>query len=153
MTKKTAWGLCFLLGLCGYVNAADLCPNLTGQYLIQGGDGEVLLTISQRGCEEIRIDRTANHLGKITTDQHNLRIDGKFQSDTPWPGSSEPLQTSAKFISSALEILVRPLSSRTDSEISARFLYVLRSSGDLDIREYDRKSDAYIPSVMAVRQQ
>jgi hypothetical protein len=135
------------------MNAADVCPNLTGRYLIQGDDGQVSLTISQKGCDEIRIDRTVNHLGKTTTEHHNLRLDGKFQSDTPWPGNSEPPQTAAKFISAALEIIVKPLSSKTDSEISAKFLYVVRSGGDLDIREYDRKSDAYIPSVMAVRQQ
>jgi len=150
---KAVWGLSIFLSLCGFVNAADLCPDLTGQYLIQGDDGPIRLTISQTGCEEIRIDRTANHLGKITTEQHNLRIDGKFQSDTPWLGSSDRIQTSAKFISAALEIIVRPLSAKTDSEISAKFLYVARSSGDLDIREFDRQSDAYVPSVMAVRQQ
>ena len=150
---KAALGLCIFLSLCTFAKAADLCPDLSGQYVIQGEDGQVRLTITQKGCEEIRIDRTANYPGKATTEQHNLKIDGKFQGDTPWLGGSERVQTSAKFISAALEIVVRPLSVRTDNEFSARFLYVLRSSGDLDIREFDRKSDSYVPAVMALRQQ
>jgi hypothetical protein len=150
---KTALGLCIFLSLCAFAKGADLCPDLSGQYVIQGEDGQVRVTITQKGCEEIRIDRTANYHGKTTTEQHNLKIDGKFQGDTPWLGGSDRVQTSAKFISAALEIVVRPLSARTDTEFSARFLYVLRSSGDLDIREFDRKSDSYVPAVMAVRQQ
>ena len=150
---KVALALAIFLSICGYANAADVCPNLSGQYVIQGEDGQVHLTITQVGCEQIRIDRTANYLGKTTREQHNLKIDGKFQNDSPWLGSSDGNQTSAKFSSAALEIIVRPLSARTDAEFSAKFLYVLRSNGDLDIREFDRKSDSYIPAVMAVREQ
>src|SRR5262245_58113709 len=96
---KLALGLAIFLSLCSYAKAADPCPNLSGEYIIQGEDGQVRLTITQKSCEEIRIDRTNNYLGKVSREQHSLKIDGKFQTDTPWLGSSQPNQTSAKFIS------------------------------------------------------
>jgi hypothetical protein len=148
-----ALGLWILFGVAGSATAADVCPNLSGQYFKQGEDGQVRITIAQTGCAEIRIDRTNTYLGKITREQHTLRIDGQFKDDNPWLGSSDRVQTAAKFTSAALEITVRLPSAKSESEFAFKFLYVMRSNGDLDIREFDRKSQAYVPAIIAIREQ
>ena len=78
LSLSLALGLCILFGVGGPASAADVCPNLSGQYFIQGEDGQVRITITQTGCAQIRIDRTNTYLGKTTREQHTLRIDGQF---------------------------------------------------------------------------
>lgn len=148
---KAILALLVFYGLTGIARGEDICPNLSGEFVYQGEDGLVRWSIVQTRCEQIRIDRITNYLGKITTEQHTLKLDGKFQNDTGWLGSPGRYQTSAKFTSAALEIIVRSPGGN-DSDFSSKFLYVLRSSGDLDIRRFDRQTDAYLPDLIAVRQ-
>src|SRR5678816_2880885 len=137
----------FVLALAGASKAADVCPNFTGEFVIQDERGQSEVTITQTACEQIRIDRTTNSRGTTTREQHTLKLDGKFQNDSGWLGNSDKTQTAARFVSAALEITVRPPSATNDTDFSLKFLYVLRSNGDLDIRDFDRKNNAYVPTV------
>ena len=142
-----------LCALASLARAADVCPNLSGEFVVQADGGPAEITIAQTACEQIRIERTTSSRGTISREQHTLKIDGKFQNDTSWRGGADRYQTSARFISAALEIIVRPSSASSDSDFSFRFLYVLRSNGDLDIREFDRNTNGYVPTTMAIRKQ
>jgi len=117
-------------------------PNFSGQYLIQDQNGQVQLTITQTGCSQIRIDRRATSRGRTTTEQHTLKIDGQVQNDTPWMGSADRLQTSAKFVSAALEIVARPAAPKSPSDFAWRRLLVVRSNGDVDIRAFNKQNEA-----------
>ncbi len=149
---KALLGL-WLLAMPGSGFAQNNCLDLSGVYLITDQDGQALLTIAQTGCTQIRIDRRATSGGKTTSEQHTLRIDGRFQPDTPWMGSTVKLQTSAKFTSGALEITARSEAPQNASDFLWKRLIVVRSNGDLDLREFSRQDDTYIPTATAIRQQ
>jgi hypothetical protein len=54
------------------------CPNLAGQYSLQGEDGVVYYTVRQNGCERVEIDRKNNYLGEVSTEPTYAFIpDGK----------------------------------------------------------------------------
>jgi len=102
------------------------CPNLSGNYMIQGEDGQVHISIDQRRCNRITIVRKSGYLGKITFEKHTLNLDGNDQKDSPWLGGSEQFKTSAKFIGSKLEV-----KSTTSNGSILTLSYSLTSSGDL----------------------
>ena len=55
-----------------------LCPNLSGHYVLQGEDGVVRYSVSQRGCDRVEIARTAMYLGKTSAVETQVFIvDGK----------------------------------------------------------------------------
>jgi hypothetical protein len=54
------------LTLCLFAASARACPDLGGHYLLQGEDGVVRYTVSQRGCDRVEMDRTATYLGKTS---------------------------------------------------------------------------------------
>src|SRR5688572_29934827 len=74
------------------------CPNLSGQYVIQGEDGQVGIIIEQQQCERITIVRRSGYLGKIRSETHRLTLDGKAHEDSKWFGGSDNCcETSAAF--------------------------------------------------------
>jgi hypothetical protein len=84
------------------------CLNLSGQYLIQGEDGQVRISIEQQRCERISIIRRSGYLGRITSETHTLTLDGKVRKDLPWfGGSDECCETSAAFVGPTLRIEAR----------------------------------------------
>ena len=141
-----------VLCLAGGAIAQSQCLNLSGIYQIEEQTGSIQLTIVQTGCTEIRIDRRTTSRGRTATEQHTLKIDGQFHPDAGWSGS-EKLQTSATFTSGALEITARPATATNAADFVWKRLFVMRSNGDLDIREFSKKDAAYIPTATAVRQQ
>jgi hypothetical protein len=110
----------------GHAQASPQCPNLSGNYMIQGEDGQVHISIDQHECDRITIVRKSGYLGKITSETHILKLDGKDQKDSPWLGGREQLRTSAKFVGSKLEV-----KARTSSGSTLALIYSLTSSGDL----------------------
>jgi hypothetical protein len=101
------------LGFPGHLSAATLCPDLSGKFMIQGEDGQVHITIDQRGCTRIGIVRTYGYLGEKTTDKHTLRLNGNEQKDAKWFGEGDrEYRTSARFIGSQLQIRVRLLDGK-----------------------------------------
>lgn len=102
------------------------CPNLSGNYMIQGEDGQVHISIEQLRCDRITIVRKSGYLGKISFEKHTLNLDGNDQKDSPWLGSSEHFKTSAKFVGSKLEV-----KARTSGGSTLRLIYSLTSSRDL----------------------
>lgn len=102
------------------------CPNLSGNYMIQGEDGQVHISIDQRRCDRITIVRKSGYLGKITFEKHTLNLDGIDQKDSPWLGGSEQFRTSARFVGSKLEV-----KARTSSGSTLTLIYSLTSSSDL----------------------
>jgi hypothetical protein len=106
--------------------AGPPCPNLSGNYMIQGEDGQVHIAIEQHGCDRIDIVRKNNYLGEITSETHNLKLDGQERKDSPWFGGSEQYSTSAKFIGSRLQI-----KARTTGGSTLTMIYSLAPSRDL----------------------
>jgi hypothetical protein len=86
------------------VMAKAPCPNLSGNYLIQGEDGQVKISINQHGCDRIKIVRRSGYLGTTTAEKHSLRLDATNQKDSPWLGEAEKCRTSAKFVGSELQV-------------------------------------------------
>ena len=130
-------GLWMLVSLSIVAMAADICPNFTGRFVIQGEDGDVHLTITQTACDRIRIGREASYLGKITSEQHDLKLDGEFQVDTPWFGGTDKIQTSVKFTSAALEIVAKPAAATNRGEFLWKALYVTK--GDIVVSNADHE--------------
>jgi hypothetical protein len=106
--------------------ASPQCPNLSGNYVIQGEDGQVQIAINQHDCDRIDIVRKSNYLRTIASEKHTLKLDGKDQKDSPWMGSSEQYRTSAKFVGSELQVKAI---SRNDSTIT--MIYSLNPARDL----------------------
>ena len=69
--------------------ASPQCPNLSGDYIIQGEDGQVNIAIQQHECDRINIVRKSNYFGRITSEKHMLKLDGKDQQDSPWLGGAD----------------------------------------------------------------
>ena len=93
--------------------AGPQCPNLSGNYVIQGEDGQVHISIDQHECDRINIVRKSGYLGTITSETHILKLDGKDQKDSPWLGSKEQYTTSATFVGSELRVRARTTSGST----------------------------------------
>jgi len=69
--------------LCLTAASASACPNLSGHYELQGEDGIVRYTVSQRGCDRVEIARTATYLGKTSAVETQVFIvDGKPHGET-----------------------------------------------------------------------
>lgn len=153
MRFRMAFALWLAFSFTGNARGQDLCPNFSGQFLIDSADRQTTITISQTRCDRIHISRQDNSRGRITIEEHDLKLDGTFQQDTPWRGNSEAIQVSAKFTSAALEFVARPIGSTNPAQFSWKALYVLRSNGDVEIRDYNRTTGFYEPVAVAVREQ
>ena len=126
------------------------CPDLSGQYLLQGEDGRVEFLIQQRGCQEITIIRKATYLGKTTLERHLLKIDGYFHADNPWFGGRDKITTSSRFIGQQLEIVAA--SPRDIASIYWKTRYELLPNKDLSISEFQNTTQSYTPGLVARRQ-
>jgi glutamine amidotransferase-like uncharacterized protein len=106
--------------------ATPECLDVSGKYMYQGSDGQVHISIAQERCDRVTIRRDTGYLGKITSEEHVLKLDGKVHEDSPWLGSTDQYKTSAKFNRSALQI------ETTSSKGSTlTMIYSLTSEGDL----------------------
>ena len=126
------------------------CPDLSGQYLLQGEDGRVEFLIQQRGCQEITMIRKRCYLGKTTTERHQVKIDGHFHIDSPWFGGREKIAISASFIGQLLEIIATP--PRDSTSIYWKTRYELLPNKDLSIAEFQETTQTYGPALVAQRQ-
>lgn len=108
------------------VAAPSECLDVSGKYMFQGEDGQVHISILQERCDRAIIRRDSGYLGKITSEEHVLKLDGTVQADSPWLGSTDRYQTSAKFNHSALQI-----EARTATGGTLTMIYSLTSEGDL----------------------
>jgi len=108
------------------VAATPKCLDVSGKYMFQGEDGQVHISILQERCERAIIRRDSGYLGKITSEEHVLKLNGTVQEDSPWLGSADRYETSAKFNLSALQI-----EARTPRGSTLTMIYSLTSEGDL----------------------
>ncbi|MEO8661895.1 MAG: hypothetical protein ABI693_25740 [Bryobacteraceae bacterium] len=102
-----------------------LCLDLSGNYVIQGEDGRVHISITQHQCDRITIVRKSTYLGKLTTERHTLTLDGVNRKDTPWFGSREQGRTSARFVGAELQVKTQT------SGAALTLTYTLNPTGDL----------------------
>ena len=107
------------------VAATPKCLDVSGKYMIQGEDGQVHISILQERCDRAIIRRDSGYLGKITSEEHVLKLDGTVQEDSPWLGSTDQYKTSVKFNKSALQIGARTTGS------TLTMIYSLTPEGDL----------------------
>ncbi|HYR43127.1 MAG TPA: carboxypeptidase-like regulatory domain-containing protein, partial [Terriglobia bacterium] len=89
------------------VTVRSQCPDLSGNYMIQGEDEQVHISVKQERCDRINIVRNSGYPGTITSEAHVLKLDGKVQEDSPWMGSTDRYKTSAKFDGSVLQLQAR----------------------------------------------
>ena len=108
------------------VAATPKCLDVSGKYMFQGEDGQVHISILQERCDRATIRRDSGYLGKITSEEHVLKLDGTVQEDSPWLGSADRYETSAKFNHSALQI-----EARTTRGSTLTMIYSLTSESDL----------------------
>jgi len=108
------------------LTATPKCVDVSGKYMFQGEDGQVHISILQERCERAIIRRDSGYLGKITSEEHVLKLNGTVQEDSPWLGSADRYETSAKFNLSALQI-----EARTPRGSTLTMIYSLTSEGDL----------------------
>ena len=108
------------------VVATPKCLDVSGKYIFQGEDGQVHISILQQRCDRVTIRRDSGYLGKITSEEHVLKLDGTIQKDSPWLGSADQYETSAKFNRSTLQIEARATTGST-----LTMIYSLTSAGDL----------------------
>jgi hypothetical protein len=125
-------------------SANGQCPNLSGNYVAVGEDGHVQITIHQQGCNRIDIIMKSNYLGTITSETHNLKLDGKEQKDSSWFGSADQYRTSAEFVGSELQVR-----ASTTGGSTVRMNYSL--TRDRDLLEKDLSNPRDVP-VVAKRQ-
>src|SRR5262245_63711167 len=57
------------------------CLDVSGKYMFQGEDGQVHISILQERCDRAIIRRDSGYLGKITSEEHVLKLDGTVQDD------------------------------------------------------------------------
>jgi len=106
--------------------ATPKCLDVSGKYIFQGEDGQVHISILQERCDRVTIRRDSGYLGKITSEEHVLKLDGTVQDDASWLGSTDRYQTSAKFNDSTLQF-----EARTTTGSTLTMIYSLNSEGDL----------------------
>jgi hypothetical protein len=56
----------------------------------------VHIYVQHNACNGIVIEHRNSYLGKITSERHSLRLDGKSRADIPWLGQSGKSETSAQ---------------------------------------------------------
>jgi hypothetical protein len=108
------------------VAATPECLDVSGKYMFLGEEGKVHISIMQERCDRATIRRDSAYLGKITSEEHVLKLDGTVQEDSPWLGSTDRYETSAKFNRSALQIEARTTTGRT-----LTMIYSLTPEGDV----------------------
>lgn len=131
-------------------NAGAQCPNLSGAYVLQGEDGQVHISIRQRGCESITIVRKTGYPDTpMVSETHALTLDGKTQPDAPWYGeSARQVRTSAKFVRSELVI-----EAKAARDLARTVIYSLNSDRDLQEETLiDRRGDSRASPSVAKRQ-
>jgi hypothetical protein len=120
-------------------SASAQCPNLSGNYVAVGEDGQVQTTIHQQRCNRVDIVIKSKYLGIITSETHALKLDGKDQKDSPWFGSVEQYRTSAKFVGSELLVTART----TDGSILT-LSYTLTPARDLLEKDLRNPGDVQV---------
>jgi len=108
------------------VSARSECPDLSGNYMIQGQDGQVHIDIEQERCDRVTIRRDNGYLGTITSERHVLKLDGAVQEDSAWLGSTGKATTAAKFNDSVLQ-----LEATTTNGSTLTMIYSMSPDGDL----------------------
>ena len=116
-----------LASIGGPIAAQTGCPDLSGRYVVQGEDGQNVLTITQTGCSRITIASRSNYLDQsVTKSSRSLRLDGTWQRER---GSGVTL---ARFNSDTLTLIARRATK--DTAIASREDFVRLSNGDLCTR-------------------
>ena len=72
--------------------SASACPNLSGNYVLEGEDGVVHYTVTQQGCDRVEIHRTNTYLGENSAVETQVFIvdgkpHGKAGTINHWVGS------------------------------------------------------------------
>jgi len=83
--------------------SASACPNLAGQYLLEGEDGAVRYTVRQKGCQRVEIDRVATYLGKNSRLETQVFIvdgkpHGKLGTVSHWAGDKLQIGPTANHV-------------------------------------------------------
>lgn len=139
LTKAGLW-----LAMAPALTAASKCPDLSGTYLLLGEDGQVRISIKQHNCDRVIIVRENNYLGTITTEKHDLALDGREHADTGWLGSRRRGETSAKFMGSELRV-----DTKGEGDTAFTMIYSLTAARDLQIEDLDNQGHGQGSSIAA----
>jgi hypothetical protein len=139
--------LLLLLSLQHPTNQRIVCPDLSGQYIIQGEDGRVFVNIVQTRCKRIAIEWNND---PSASSRHILALDGRFHVDSGWFGSGERLLTSARMRSGGLEIITKPAKSADTKAYLWKHVLELLPNGDLCTR-LTESNESSASAVLAAR--
>jgi hypothetical protein len=115
------------------------CPDLSGNYILQGEDGRVRVKIEQTRCERVTITRVSSSYAG-TAERHRLKLNGVVQADSGWFGGRERNRVIAKFVGNEL-VLEIFFASRKATRL--RYSFRLTPTNDICSHLVDSMSDTY----------
>jgi hypothetical protein len=123
------------------------CPDLSGNYVIQGEDGRVYVSIVQNRCKRVAIEWNNNPSARS---KHVLVLDGQFHADGGWFGFRGRQLTSAQLHSDKLEIVAKPTKSADTSTFLWKHVLERLPNGDLCTWLVDSHGNR-LPAMLAAR--
>jgi len=97
-----------LLMLSSIAAALSCGSDFSGNYVLQGEDGRVYVSISQTDCTRVDITWKSSLFPNETSVKHHLVLDGQFHSDPGWFGIGGVGQSAASLTEATLEITTNP---------------------------------------------
>ena len=111
--------------------AEGACPDLSGQYHIQGEDGSVTVAIKQTRCERLSLEWWIVSYDHRSKTLHRFILDGRFRADTGWFGERNRHRSSARFNGPTLDIIVKPSRAKGRTAVDWHMSFERLSNGDL----------------------
>lgn len=97
-----------VLSLSLFAPAGSCSADFSGNYVLQGEDGRVYVTIRQTGCTRIAITWDSSLFPNRPPVEHHLALDGEFHDDLFWFQGRAPGEQSAASLNRAvLEITMK----------------------------------------------
>ena len=128
------------------------CPNLSGNYIIQGEDGRVYITIVQTGCKRMTmVWNNVSYANAPSPSRHLLALDGQFHVDAGWFGFRDPVLTSARLRSGKLEIVAKQAHSADSTAFLWKHVIEPLPSGDLCTRFFQPRQRSWSMMLAARR--
>jgi hypothetical protein len=124
------------------------CPNLSGNYVLQGEDGRVRVKIQQVGCERITISRIASSFSGSSSETHRLNLSRAVQADSGWFGGKDRNRVKARFVGPEL-VLQISFSSAPNS--IAMYSFRLMRNNDICTHIVTRFTDSYYISARLLK--
>jgi hypothetical protein len=144
--------LLLLLMLQQASNPRVACPNLSGDYVIQGEDGRVYINIVQTGCKRMTmVWNNVSYANDPSLSKHVLALDGQFHGDSGWFGFRERVLISARLRSGRLEIVAKSINPADTTGFLWKHVIEPLPGGDLCSRFFQPHQRSWSTMLAALR--